>query len=115
MTSTFYDPDTAPPPTIWLGMTEQERIRLVMNFHAAQQMRGHVRNHAIVHVVVENYLAQGFGPATKALAALFERGHTRHDALHLIGREIEESIALTTETPGKTQSVASERLLRLTS
>jgi hypothetical protein len=54
MTSTFYDPDLAPSPAVWLGMSEQERMRLAMNFHTAQRMRGHVRHHAVLHVVVEN-------------------------------------------------------------
>jgi hypothetical protein len=115
MTSTFYDPDLAPPPAVWLGMPEQERMRLAMNFHTAKRMRGHIRHHAVLHVIVENYLAQGFGPATQALTALIRNGHARHDALHLIGQEIEQGMARTAENPSKMQSVISERLLRLAS
>jgi exopolyphosphatase/pppGpp-phosphohydrolase len=113
MTDTFYDPDLAPSPAIWLGMPEQERMRLAMNFHTAKRMRGHVRHHAVLHVIVENYLAQGFGPATQALAALIREGHARHEALHLIGRELEESMARSAEDPSKMQSIIAGRLLRL--
>jgi predicted transcriptional regulator len=114
MTSNFYDPDLPCSPASWLSMSEQERVRLVTNFHTAQRIRGKVRHHATQHVVVENYIAQGFGPATQALAALIQAGHARHEALHLIGREITESMEHTAEDPGRTQSVVSERLRRLT-
>jgi hypothetical protein len=60
MASTFYDADLAPSPALWFGMSAQERVRLVANFHSAVRIRMKGRTHAVLHVVVENYIAQGF-------------------------------------------------------
>jgi hypothetical protein len=114
MASTFYDADLAPSPALWLGMSAQERVRLVANFHSAVRIRMKGRTHAVLHVVVENYIAQGFGPATRALTSLIRSGHTRHKALHLMGRAILEGMERTAENPSATQSAISELLLQLT-
>ena len=96
MTLTSYDPERSPSPSEWLALPEGERIRLVTNFH---QAKDRAKTHAIHHVVVENYLAQGFGPAHRALSRLLQRGMNRHDAVHALAEVIGRSYQLAVQAP----------------
>lgn len=83
--STYYDPDNAPDPREWLAIDEHELVRLVKNFHEAARTKvTGAKSHALFHVFAENQIAQGFGPACKALDRLQKEGLSRHDALHAI-------------------------------
>ena len=54
-----YDPLVAPDPDEWLSLDEQERIILVGDYH--DEVGVEVPNeelHAVVHVIVENQIAE---------------------------------------------------------
>ena len=81
-----YDPDTVPDPKTWLEMDEGERILLVADYHEqAGEELPDVQVHAVIHVSVENQLAEAYLPAVQALARLRRDGLGRHDAVHAIG------------------------------
>mgnify|MGYP001582177494 FL=1 len=89
----IYDPDTAPDPQAWLELSETERLLLVGDFH--DQIGEELPNaqlHAVIHVVVENQLAEAYLPAVEALARLMREDLSRHDAVHAIGSVLAEHI-----------------------
>jgi len=91
MTDTFYDPDHTPDPREWLALDEHERIRLVKNYHTAARIKvPNVKAHALFHAVVENQIAEGFGPTCRTVKRLQKEGLTRHDAIHAVGSVIAE-------------------------
>ena len=80
-----YDPMTEPPSAEWLDLDEAEQIDLVAAHH--KQIRAKLPRpevHAVVHVVVENQLAEGIAPARDALERLIADGLDRHEAIHAI-------------------------------
>jgi hypothetical protein len=84
--SAGYDPDVGPDAAAWLEMDETERHLAVEAYHRAARLRmPNVRLHAIIHAVVENQLAEGFEPVTRALARLMSEALDRHEAVHAIG------------------------------
>lgn len=86
-----YDPDNVPDPKTWLELDEGERILLVTDYH--EQAREELPNaqlHAVIHVIVENQLAEVYLPAVEALARLRRDGLSRHDAVHAIGAVLTE-------------------------
>jgi hypothetical protein len=86
MTATYYDPDAPPNPREWLALDEWERVRLAGNYHQTARIRlPDTKAHAIVHAIVENQIAQGFGPTCRALERLQKEGLSRHEAVHAIG------------------------------
>jgi hypothetical protein len=85
MSSTYYNPESAPNPAAWLAHPEGERIRLVKIFHVSERIElPDVEAHSAAHVIVENQVASGYGPSCRALARLQEQGLSRHEALHAI-------------------------------
>jgi len=81
-----YDPETAPDPEKWLALDEVQRTELVSAYHRRMRMKlpnAHV--HALVHVIVENQLAEGFDLVKDALVRLRADGLDRHEAIHAIG------------------------------
>ncbi len=88
-----YDPDTAPDPGTWLELDEGERLLLVGDYHErAGDELPDVQIHAVIHVIVENQLAEAYMPAVEALARLMDDGLSRHDAMHAIGSVLTEQI-----------------------
>lgn len=86
MPRSFYDPDKAPDPGEWLGLDEQERIRLALSYHEVARIKvPSIKAHAVIHAVVENQIATGFGPSCRAIERLQKQGLTRHEAVHAIG------------------------------
>ncbi len=82
-----YDPLNAPDPEDWRSMDEGERMMLVTDYHrqAAVELPNE-EIHAVVHVIVENQIAQGdetSAPAT--LERLMHEGLDRHEAIHAVG------------------------------
>jgi hypothetical protein len=85
MSKTYYDPDLAVDPHKWLALPEAERIRLVQSYHVASRTKvPSMKAHAAMHAAVENQVATGYGPSTRALARLQEEGLSRHEAVHAI-------------------------------
>jgi hypothetical protein len=86
MPRSFYDPDKAPDAGEWLGLDEQERIRLARSYHEAARIKlPSAKAHAVIHAAVENQIATGFGPSCRAIERLQKEGLTRHEAIHAIG------------------------------
>jgi hypothetical protein len=86
-----YDPAIAPDPVVWLELDEQERISLAERYHKATKVKlPNLTVHAVVHVIVENQIAEGVPSTVKAIARLMTEGLSRHDALHAIGAVVAE-------------------------
>jgi len=119
MPHSYYDPDAGPAPKEWLSLDEGERIRLAQSFHVSERIKGpRLKMHAVIHVVVENQLAMGFGPSCRALARLQAQGLSRHDAVHAIGSVVmdfvHEGINSPTSDAQSMQSRMNEALDALT-
>jgi hypothetical protein len=82
-----YDPLVAPDPDDWLVLDEDERTEMVMDFHRRARIRlPNAKVHAVLHVVVENQIAEGDAlPVRRTLERLMGEGLDRHDAIHAIG------------------------------
>jgi hypothetical protein len=82
-----YDPLQAPDPKEWNALDEQERIRLVEQYHRRAGIRlPNVTVHAVIHAVIENQIALGDElPVRRTLQRLMSEGLDRHDAIHAIG------------------------------
>src|SRR5262249_55620510 len=82
-----YNPLQAPDPKEWSAMDEQERIRLVEQYHRRAGIRlPNVTVHAIFHAVIETQIALGDElPVRRTLQRLMSEGLDRHDAIHAIG------------------------------
>ena len=84
---TRYNPLRAPDPKEWSAMDEQERMRLVEQFHRRAGIRlPNAKVHAVIHAVVETQIALGDEiPVRRTLERLMSEGLDRHDAIHAIG------------------------------
>jgi hypothetical protein len=81
-----YDPDRAPDLDKWRECDEAERLELVSSYHHSNRI--HLPNadlHAMIHVVVENQLAEGEPVVIATLDRLQSEGLDRHDGIHAIG------------------------------
>jgi hypothetical protein len=100
MRATHYDPDKAPDPKEWLALDEHERIRLAKNYHVARRIKlPNAKAHAVFHAIVENQIAEGFGPSCRAVERLQGEGLTRHDAIHAIASVLANSIFESQKNP----------------
>ena len=86
MTIDRYDPRTAPDPEAWLALDEAIRIELVEAWHEAAGARAeNPHAHAVMHVVVENQVAESDKiPVAQRLRQMMAQGLTRHQAIHAI-------------------------------
>lgn len=82
-----YDPLQAPDPKEWSAMDEQERMRLVEQYHRRAGIRlPNQRVHAVIHAVIETQIAVGDElPVRRTLERLMSEGLDRHDAIHAVG------------------------------
>jgi hypothetical protein len=93
-----YDPLIAPEPSAWLALPDAERLRRVEAYHENVEPKPtsakppNAKLHSVVHVTVENQLAEGFGPTVRAMARLHAGGLDRHEALHAIGTVLSHHI-----------------------
>jgi len=90
----------------WLQLDERDQLSRVADYHQRalppNQHPPNPQRHAGMHVIVENQLASGDPPETRAaLERLFAEGMSRHDALHAIGWVLTEhmSKAMKAQTP----------------
>ena len=80
-----YDADRAPDPSAWLGLDEDTKIDLVVEYHRRHRPRTpRVRLHATFHTIVENQLAANEPVVVETLKGLRNEGLSRHDAVHAI-------------------------------
>jgi hypothetical protein len=89
-----YDPYQAPDPKEWNALDEQERIRLVEQYHRRARIRlPNAKVHAVIHAVVESQIALGDEiPVRRTLQRLMSEGLDRHDAIHAIGSIVAQHI-----------------------
>ena len=82
----FYDPMKALDPQQWYLLDEYERIDLVVKYHQEVGVELPDENtHALLHVVIENQIAQGDElPVEAVLRRLIDDHLDRHDAVHAI-------------------------------
>ncbi len=81
-----YHPEKTPEPDKWLALGEDERVALIQAYHRRvrdKSPKPHV--HAVIHLVVENQLAEGLEIVRETLARLRAEGLDRHEAIHAIG------------------------------
>ena len=97
----LYNPLQAPDPKEWSAMDEQERIRLVEQYHRQAGIRlPNAKVHAVIHAVVETQVALGDElPVRRTLERLMSEGLDRHDAIHAIGSVLAEHIFDLLSTP----------------
>jgi len=82
----FYDPMLELDPKRWDLLDEDERIDLVVKYHKETGIElPDQYTHALLHVVVENQVAQGGeAPVEAVLRRLTDENLDRHDAVHAI-------------------------------
>jgi len=81
-----YDPNVRPASTEWLELDELDQVDLVTAYHTHERIAvSHLQMHALLHVVVENQLAEGIDVAGEAMERLMAEGLDRHEAIHAIG------------------------------
>ncbi len=98
-----YDPELAPNAREWLALGELDRIDLVEEHHRIAGIElPDVRFHSVIHVVVENQVAEGHDPVIRAMRRLTSAGLSRHDAVHAIGSVLAEYLfdLLKNKVPG---------------
>jgi hypothetical protein len=81
-----YDAAKRPIPAEWLALDESEQVNLVTAYH--RQTREELPNpqvHVVIHVTVENQLAEEIKTVCEALDRLVAEGLDRHEAIHAIG------------------------------
>lgn len=82
-----------PDPEEWLELDEDERIHFVVVHHKKAKVKlpnAHI--HAVIHVTVENQLAEGYEVVRETLERLMADGLDRHDAIHAIGAVLIEHL-----------------------
>ena len=81
-----YDPMLALDPRQWNLLDEHERISMVVKYHQEAGIElPDEYTHALLHVIVENQIAQGEEmPVEAVLHRLADENLDRHDAVHAI-------------------------------
>lgn len=90
-----YDPSQAVDSEAWQVLDESVRIDLIQAYHRdnGEELPENAKKlHAVIHVIVENQLAQGVEPVPSTLAKLTRQGLDRHEAIYAIGAVLAEDI-----------------------
>lgn len=88
-----YDPLIDVDRRQWLALSEQERLEQVQEYHRHLRIKLPNANlHALMHVIVENQLAEQYEPTVGTLTRLVGEGLDRHDAIHAIASIAAEEI-----------------------
>lgn len=89
-----YDALKAPDPKAWLATDEDERLALVQNYHRRIRVprSPKQRPHAVIHVIVENQIADPSLPTHGHCERLVAEGLDRHEAVHALGSVIAEQV-----------------------
>lgn len=86
LTGMRYDPEAAPDAARWQELDEDEQIMLVEAYHRRAGVElANTRVHAVMHVVIENQVAEGDElPVRRAIERLMGEGLDRHEAVHAV-------------------------------
>ncbi len=89
-----YDPDWAPDPAYWLALDDDERVRLVLDYHRqAGDVAPNENAHALLHVAIESEIAVGgASPVRRTVERLIGGGLERHDAIHAVASVLAEHL-----------------------
>jgi len=88
-----YDPSISPSSEDWLSLEETEQVRLVTAYHKKKRIKvAKLQLHTMIHVVVENQLAEGIEAAQQAFDRLTAEGLDRHETIHAIGSVLMEHL-----------------------
>lgn len=88
-----YNPEQCPNPSAWLALDEQMRIELALAYHKSAKLKApNLQAHAVIHVIIENQLAEGVAAVVRALERLQRQGLSRHDSVHAIGSVLTEHL-----------------------
>ncbi len=88
-----YDPTIVPDPKTWLALSEHRRIDLVVAYHKKQKHKlPSIKVHAVIHVVIENQIAENLAAVVDAMSRLSLQGLDRHASIHAIGSVLGEHI-----------------------
>ena len=95
MSSETDDPATAPNPSKWSALGEEERLQLVLRYHRRAGIAlPNEKLHAAIHVTIENQIVLGDELAVRrAVERLMTEGLDRHEALHAVGLVLSEHLA----------------------
>lgn len=87
ITGMRYDPEVAPDAARWQELGEDEQIMLAEAYHRQAEIElPNTTVHAIMHVIIENQVAQGDElPVRRAIERLMGEGLDRHEAVHAVG------------------------------
>ncbi len=84
-----YDPQNRPEPAAWLAIDEYARLDLVESYHQRTRVRlPNLRVHAVLHVAVENQMAENDPVVAATVERLLKQGLSRHEAIHAIAAEL---------------------------
>jgi hypothetical protein len=90
-----YNASISPDPEKWLLLDEEIRLALAMDYVENNEKdieEGARRIHAVIHVIIENQLAQNVEPTKETYNRLQRQGLDRHEIIHAIGAVISEDI-----------------------
>ena len=108
-----YDPLVPVSADDWFATDEEQRITLVESYHRENGPEiPNLRMHAVVHVVVENRLAEGDRATTDALERLRGEGLDRHDAVHAIGTVVLDELQAAVDGGREEGESGEDRLTR---
>ncbi|MFZ6712324.1 hypothetical protein [Undibacterium sp. TC9W] len=110
MTTTYYNPDQAQEREAWMVLSPTDKLRVAKNYHDSIRVKAS-KQHAYLHVFVEDQIAHGVRPVIRAMERLQSKRMQRHEAIHAVAAVCAahwQRVALTsTETD---QSAAQLRL-----
>jgi hypothetical protein len=89
-----YDPLTPPDSKEWLARDENDRLKLVADYHRRAGIRlPNAKLHAVMHAIVETQFALGDEtPVRRTVQRLMSEGLDRHDAIHAVGSVLADHI-----------------------
>ena len=94
-----YDPEVKTNPDIWLNWDEAYRTYLIFHAHKgffaqSKMKQQQMHEHIMLHNFVETMLASDDPPGSRReFARYVAGGHSRHEAIHIIGKHVMEQIA----------------------
>lgn len=83
MTITYYNPDQLQDRETWMMLSPADKLRVAKNYHDSIRMKVS-KQHAYLHVFVEDQIAHGVRPVIRAMERLQSGGLERHEAIHAV-------------------------------
>lgn len=90
-----YKPSKAPDPDLWLSLDADERINMVQAYHkdiGDDVSEDQKAMHSLLHIVVENQIAEGEVAVAETVNRLVRQGLSRHESIHAVAAIVCEDI-----------------------